>query len=83
MTKTEHEEPHKHFNLILTKYLELYDKEQLQNFPDSMLVYVDENIDSCVLKYEFNKNIAKESVKSMNDVYKLIYNICESLNEDV
>ena len=63
------------FDLILNKYNELYNKDQLNNFPNSYYVYVYNNLNSCDIKYEFNKNKDKIKIKSMNDIYKLLFNI--------
>jgi hypothetical protein len=63
------------FDLILSKYIELYNKDQLNNFPNSYYVYIHNSLNSYNIKYEFNKNKDKFKIKSMTDIYKLLYDI--------
>lgn len=65
------------FNLILSKYFELYDKEQLDNFPTSYHVYINANLNPWDIKYKYNLKLCKKrhKVKSIEDAYKLFYSI--------
>jgi len=65
------------FNLILSKYFELYDKEKLDNFPTSYHVYINVNLNPWDIKYKYNLKLCKKQhkVKSIEDVYKIFYSI--------
>ena len=74
------------FELILSKYFELYDKDQLDNFPSSYHVYIHKGLYSSIadIKYKYNLKLHKKrhEVKSINDVYEIFYSVLSKLNQD-
>ena len=61
------------FNLILTKNYELYEIDQIVNFPNAYYVHVLNDSKIYDIKNEYNKHSNK--IKNINDVYKTLFNI--------
>ena len=72
------------FELILSKYFELYDKDQLDNFPSSYHVYIHKSLYSLIpnIKYIYNLKLHKKrhKVKSIDDAYEIFYSVLSKLN---
>lgn len=65
------------FRFILNKYFDLYEKDQLDNFPNSYYVYVSNNLNPWDIKHKYNLELCKtkHKIESIYDVYKLLYHV--------
>ena len=70
--------------LILNKFYELYDIDQLDNFPKSYKVYIKNGLNVCNIKWNYNLVIYKyrDDIKNMDDIYKIMYNVIMSLHSN-